>query len=51
MGFVISGKMLLVGFMMAVMGYPLAFYLRRDRAYEATAGQPDSVRLAAWYEC
>jgi hypothetical protein len=49
MGLLIMGKMMLVGFMMVVMGVPMLHYLKRDRAYEATEGQPEEVRLKVWY--
>jgi hypothetical protein len=43
------GVPLLVLFMALVMGVPFVYYLKRDYAYEATRGQPDSVRIKAWY--
>lgn len=49
MGLLIMGKIMLVGFMMMVMGVPMRYYFKRDRAYEATEGQPEEVRLNTWY--
>lgn len=46
---VVIGIPLLVLFMLLVMGVPFVYYLKRDQAYEATRGQPESVRLKAWY--
>lgn len=46
---VIIGIPLLVLLMGVAMGVPFAYYLKRDQAYEATQGQPESVRLKAWY--
>ncbi len=43
------GMPLLVLFMMLVMGVPFFYYLKRDRAYEATAGQPEEVRTKVWH--
>jgi hypothetical protein len=31
------------------MGMPFTYFLKRDRAYARTEGQPDEVRLNAWY--
>ncbi len=46
---IVIGIPLLVLFMGVVMGVPFVYYLKRDGKYEATKGQPDSVRLQAWY--
>ena len=46
---IVMGIPLLVLFMVLVMGVPFVYYLKCDRAYEATRGQPESVRLNAWY--
>jgi hypothetical protein len=44
------GMSMLVLFMAMVMGVPFVHYLKRDIAYEATAGQPKEARLKVWYE-
>lgn len=46
---IVIGIPLLVGFMMLVMGAPFFYHLKRDRAYEATKGQPEEIRLKIWY--
>lgn len=46
----IIGIPLLVLFMGVVMGVPFVYYLKRDFAYDATEGQPESVRIRAWYD-
>jgi len=43
------GMPLWVGFIVVVMGLPLLHYLKRDEKYNATKGQPESIRLNAWY--
>jgi hypothetical protein len=50
MGLLIMGKLMLVGFMALVMGTPLFYYVKRDRAYDATEGQPEEIRIKTWYE-
>jgi hypothetical protein len=47
---IVLGMPLLVGFMMLVMGVPFFYYLKRDRVYELTRGQPEEVRIKAWYD-
>ena len=46
---IIIGIPLLVFFMLMVMGIPFVHCLKLDRAYEATHGQADDVRLKVWY--
>lgn len=43
------GIPLLIIFMAVVMGMPFAYFWGREQAYERTEGQPESVRLNAWY--
>ena len=43
------GMPFLVLFMGLVMGAPYAYYLKRDRKYAESEGQPDEVRLKIWY--
>lgn len=45
----VIGIPLLVLFMAVVMGVPYAYFLKRDRNYAGTEGQPEEVRLKAWY--
>jgi len=47
---IVLGMPLLVLFMGLVMGIPFAYYLKRDLAYDATEGQPESTRIRIWYE-
>jgi hypothetical protein len=46
----IIGIGLLVLLMLSVMGGLLSHCLKIDRAYEATKGQPEAVRIKAWYK-
>lgn len=46
---IVLGMPLLVGFMGLVMGVPFVYYFKRDGKYDATKGQPDNIRLQAWY--
>lgn len=46
---IVLGMPFLVLFMMLVMGVPFFYYLKRDRAYEATNGQSEEIRVKTWY--
>lgn len=35
--------------MVAVMGAPFFYYLKRDLSYNATSGKTEAIRLQTWY--
>jgi len=47
---ILIGMPLLVSFMVFVIGAPLIYYLKRDRAFEPMKDQPEDIRRKAWYE-
>lgn len=46
---IIIGIPLLIVSMAVVMGVPFSYYLKRDRAYDASRGLPESERIKIWY--